>query len=311
MKKLFVAIMMLASGMAFGQQEQTAKPEETQPATTKTDVSSNESKTVKDKDLKSLEGKSFKIKLTARAASEKKTASENSTANLQSIATTPAERRLVNKETEGKTGEVSPANSSATTPATSASTPVPVTTKPGEQQSNTAAVTGQQKTGDPSISKDPSQQSGGIAQPDVSQNQNSGTVTANPSSPGMIEETNKVNGEPIAVAAPPIEKSFENKTVIITLKDGSVNISADDMQFESCPYQVTSGTGSLITFTASCTGANPADQIWWSGLIDGTTIRGSLLTKAPAGGVSTDYTFKGTKTSAPKKRADQKETSLR
>lgn len=90
-----------------------------------------------------------------------------------------------------------------------------------------------------------------------------------------------------------------------------VNISADNMQFESCPYQVTSGTGSLITFVTSCKGAGVDDQIWLSCLIDGTNVKGSLLTKAPAGGESTDYTFKGAKTHAPKKKADQKETSLR
>jgi hypothetical protein len=332
MKKLFVATMMLVSGMAFGQQEQTTKPEEIQPATTKTDVSSGEIKTVKD--LKSLEGKSFKIKLTARAASEKKTASsthatsginsakegennlQKSTGNLQNTAAAPAERQAANstqqvnttgstgKETEVKVGDLNPENSSATTP-------VPVAIQPEEQQSNTAATTEKQKTDDPSVNKDPSLQPAGIAQPGLNQNQNPGAVTANPSSPGIVGETNKVNDEQTAVVAPVIEKSFENKTVIITLKDGTVNISADDMQFESCPYQVTSGSGSLITFTASCKGVDPADQIWWSGLVDGTTIRGSLLTKAPVGGESTDYTFKGTKTNAPQKRADQKETSLR
>jgi flocculation protein FLO11 len=375
MKKLFVATMMLVSGMTFGQQEQTTKPEETQPAITKTDISSDESKMVKGKDLKSLEGKSFKIKLTARAASEKKTAPtadatlQNTTGNVTSTSATPSptegqaisSSQQVNangstgKETEGKAGEVNPANSAATTPVQVTTTPEGQreiasqnvnqnqTDKNGAVQnepektgistlkteydlpqgnssaaqkeisseSSTAATTGQAKTDDPSVSKDPSQQPAGIAQPDLSQNQNSGAVTANPSSPGIVEETNKVNNEQTAVAAPAIEKSFENKTVIITLKDGNVSISADDMQFESCPYQVTSGTGSLITFTASCKGADPADQIWWSGLIDGTTIRGSLLTKAPVGGESTDYTFKGTKTNAPKKRADQKETSLR
>jgi hypothetical protein len=368
MKKLLAAAMMLASGMVFGQQDQnTGKTEGTQPAAAKqTDVSSE---TIKDKkDAGSIEGKSFKIKFTARTGSEKNTASvsgnvsgtkmadegnknqngenlsqpvnssstgnteittgsasKDNTANPQNPAATSSAQQTA--EQNKNQSNVNPSQQTETQKPVEAQNVIKEYTTPQDnssvskkeelveqksaesinQNQNNVSSSQQLETQKPvetQILKEENampRDKSAVIQKDAGNQSN--TASANQPSSGQVSELPTEN--PVAMP------SYDDKTIVITLKNGTVDISGeDDMKFESCPYQVTSGSGSLVTFTASCKSSESGSAVWWSGFIDGNSIRGSLLTKA-AVGESTDYTFKGIKTSAAKKRVHEKETSLR
>jgi hypothetical protein len=323
MKKLWVIAMAFVSTMALAQhnQKQTTTStgsQSSQKAQLKTSQSyfSNEG---------TIDGASYKITFTAKAATPDKNKNQSGMNSPEKMNNTHQ------KETKG-TPSIGTSNTTnnqnpAETQGTGVTDQTATSMKNNSGTASSQSPESNNNTGD--ISKTGSNVSSG--QPE-SENQNMGNTPGSQNQPGQsgsYANQNSILGNP----ANTDYLSLDGKTMVVTFKNGKIefsdkgklsdsgnrpnsksepdmampntNATSDNIQSESCEYHKTSGNGSLCTLTASCTGTG-SEKLYWSAYIDGSKIKGSVLT---TGG--SDYTFTGKRISVSGSKKTSKETSQR
>jgi len=330
--------------MAFAQQDQVIKEDKVkkqdeikqdqikQAGEVKTDPSKvSNSRT--SSSLSGLDGKSFKITFNAKPAPERKDAlsmdadnKKNEVKSEQQAVTpgsTPSVQSGQHNNEQGITKSTdanAPANkqpeqNTAEKPVIQEQNmthPAPNTTTgqtPDTKQDTRIEPNSTTQTQPPSATQDKTkvEQNNTAAEMQKSQDQNS--------QPGTVAPVSETNNQNMSADAKPASdyQLLDGKTLVLTFNDDQLEVAGNaikdgNLTIESCTYNKTSGTGSLCTIVASCMSPGSTERSYWSALIDGSQITGSVYFTNT--GTSEEYfKFTGKKTSVSAKKSAARETS--
>jgi hypothetical protein len=318
MKKLWIIAMAFVSTIALAQHDQkqtttSTESRSSQEEKTKTSGSSYSNEGT-------IDGASYKITFTAKAATPDKSKDQSGMNSPE---------KMNNMDQKGRTGTPSIGTSNTTNNQNPAET-----TSSQAQSTQSNNNTGETSNTGTNVSS---------GQPGT-ENQNTGNTPGSQSQPGQSGSYSNQN----SILGNPSENTMQNntanadfssldgKTMVVTFKNGKIEFAdkgkssdsgsksnnkpepgmamsnsdanSDNIQSETCEYHKTSGNGSLCTLTASCTGT-ASEKLYWSAYIDGSKIKGSVLTTANGG--NSDYTFTGKRISVSGSKNTSKETSQR